>query len=350
MGGRSVSRRRKQEDSRSLRGAREAIPAAAGGSRFSFHDLRPDPGSFLDEVLAGLTLPQKALPPKYFYDEPGCALFEAICELPEYYPTRTETAMMHAHAQDMARRLGPDCALIEYGSGSSRKTRILIDALAPVAYLPIDIAAEQLRVSAAGLARSFPGVAVVAVCADYSRRFDIPALNGIDARRRVIYFPGSTIGNFTRPEAASFLENAQEVAGPGGGMLIGVDLKKDPARLRAAYNDAQGVTARFNLNLLARINRELGANFDLAAFRHEAFYNAGPGRIEMHLVSEREQQVSVRGRAIRFRSGETIHTENSYKYSVPEFQDLARAAGFAPAECWVDSERLFAIHYLVVAP
>jgi len=253
-------------------------------------------------------------------------------------------------AHDMARRLGSGCALIEYGSGSSRKTRILVEALAPVAYVPIDIAAAQLRVSAGELARAFPGLAVFAVCADYSRPLALPPLNGVNARRRVIFFPGSTIGNFTPPEAAVFLRNAHTVAGRGGGLLIGVDLKKAPARLHAAYNDAQGITARFNLNLLARINRELGADFDLNAFHHDAFYHAGLGRIEMHLVSERDQRVAIGGRGFRFRAGETIHTENSYKYSVSEFQELARAAGFAPAECWVDPERLFAIHYLLVAP
>jgi dimethylhistidine N-methyltransferase len=321
---------------------------ASGVPRIDFHDLRPEPGGFLDDVLDGLSRPQKALPPKYFYDEAGSALFDAICELPEYYPTRTEIAMMRAHARDMAKRLGPQCALIEYGSGSGRKTRILIEALAPVAYLPIDIAAAQLSASSAALARDFPGLAVIAVCADYSRPLVLPDLNGVSARRRVIYFPGSTIGNLTPPEATDFLQNARVVAGPGGGLLIGVDLKKDPARLRAAYDDAQGVTARFNLNLLARINRELDADFDLRAFRHEAFYNAPLGRIEMHLVSEREQQVTVRGRAVRFRPGETIHTENSYKYSIEEFQALARGAGFEPETCWTDAQRLFSVHYLTV--
>ena len=241
--------------------------------RFAFHDLRPDRGDFLADLIAGLSQPQKTLPPKYFYDERGCALFEAICDLPEYYPTRTETAIMRAHGRDMARRLGPRCALIEYGSGNSRKTRILIGELAPVAYVPIDIAAAQLEASAAELARAFPDVAVIAVCADYSRPFALPDLDGVDAQRRVVYFPGSTIGNFTPPDASAFLENARTVAGAGSGLLIGVDLKKDPARLHAAYNDARGVTAQFNLNLLARINRELGANFDLAAFRHHAWYN-----------------------------------------------------------------------------
>ena len=314
----------------------------------SFHDLRPDPGSFLDDVLDGLAQPRKTLPPKYFYDEAGSALFDAICELPEYYPTRTEIAIMRAHVRDMAERLGPQCALIEYGSGSGRKTRILIETLAPVVYIPVDIAAAQLKASSAELAREFPGLAVCAVCADYSRPLALPSLNGVNARRRIVYFPGSTIGNFTVAEAAAFLKNACAVVGPGGGLLIGVDLKKDPARLHAAYNDAQGVTARFNLNVLARINRELDADFDLSAFRHEAFYNTDLGRIEMHLASLREQRASVRGRVIRFRSGETIHTENSYKYSVEEFEALARSAGFVPQACWTDAQRLFAVHYLAV--
>jgi dimethylhistidine N-methyltransferase len=314
----------------------------------AFRDLRPAPGSFLDDVLNGLSQPQKTLEPKYFYDEAGSALFDAICDSPEYYPTRTEVAIMRSYAREMADRLGPQCALIEYGSGSGRKTRILIEALAPVAYIPVDIAAAQLKASSAALAREFPGLAVCAVCADYSRPLVLPEPGGVNARRRIVYFPGSTIGNFTVPEAVAFLENARAVAGPGGGLLIGVDLKKGAARLNAAYNDAQGVTARFNLNLLARINRELGADFDLAAFRHHAFYNAGLGRIEMHLVSEREQQATVAGRVIRFRSGETIHTENSYKYSVEEFEALARGAGFTPSACWTDAERLFSVHYLTV--
>jgi dimethylhistidine N-methyltransferase len=313
------------------------------------HDLRPQPGSFLDEVLDGLALPQKTLPPKYFYDEAGCALFDAICELPEYYPTRTEISMMRARARDMARRLGPDCALIEYGSGTGRKTRILIDALSPVAYVAIDIAPGPLKVSTAEISRRFPGMAVFGVCADYSRRLDLPALDGVKARRRIVYFPGSTIGNLTPDEAVAFLENARSVVGAGGGMLVGVDPKKDPALLHAAYNDAQGVTARFNLNMLARINRDLGADFNLAAFRHEAFYNSALGRIEMHLVSECEQQVTIRGRIIRFRSSETIHTENSYKYSVPEFQDLARTGGFTPVAHWTDPAQLFTIHFIEVA-
>jgi dimethylhistidine N-methyltransferase len=351
VSGKAASRRRGPDNRWPVPLGSEPAPTAAGADatpRISFYDLRPDPGSFLDDVVDGLSRPQKTLPPKYLYDEVGCALFDAICDLPEYYPTRTEIAIMREHARDVAARLGPGCALIEYGSGSGRKTRILIEALAPVAYVPIDIAATQLKASSADLAREFPGLAVLAVCADYSRPLALPDMNGVNARRRVIYFPGSTIGNFTVPEAAAFLANARVVAGPGGGLLIGVDLKKDPALLNAAYNDAQGVTARFNLNLLARINRELGADFDLTAFRHDAFYNARLGRIEMHLVSLREQQVTVRGHVFSFRSGETIHTESSYKYSIEEFAALARGAGFVPQACWTDPEHLFSVHYLIV--
>ena len=314
---------------------------------YSFHDLHPDAGHFLDDVMAGLSRPQKTLLPKYFYDARGCALFEAICGLPEYYLTRAEIALMRGQVGDMVQHLGPGCVLIEYGSGSGRKTRILIDAIEPVAYIPIDIAREQLGATAAAIARDFPRLRVIAVCADYSRPLALPELDGLDARR-IIYFPGSTIGNFTPAEAAAFLAGAREQAGAGGGLLIGVDLKKDTARLDAAYNDARGVTAAFNLNLLARINRELGADFDLSAFRHRAFFNEAAGRIEMHLESVKAQAVTIGGRAIRFQEGETIHTENSYKYSVREFQELARAAGLAPVECWMDAEQLFSVHYLAV--
>ena len=316
-------------------------------ARVSFLNLKPDSGGFLQDVVAGLSRARKELNPKYFYDERGSALFEAICELPEYYPTRTEMAMMQAHAGEMARCLGPDCLLIEFGSGSGRKTRVLISALEPVAYMPIDIAGAQLEDSAIALGREFPGLHVIGVCADYMRPLALPAAGYRPARRHVIYFPGSTIGNLTAPEALEFLHRARSLAGAGGAMLVGVDLKKDGALLHAAYNDAQGVTAEFNLNLLARINRELGADFDLASFRHDAFYNAAMGRIEMHLVSLKEQEVNVRGHRFAFRAGESIHTENSCKYSVAEFQALARRAGFMPERYWTDPGRLFAIHYLV---
>lgn len=319
---------------------------ALSHARVSFHDLQPDAGSFLDDVVTGLSQRQKALSPKYFYDPRGCELFEAICELPEYYPTRTEMAMMRARVREIAQRLGPDCVLIEYGSGSSRKTRVLISALNPVAYVPIDIAGAHLRASAHALAGRLPGLRIIAVCADYSRPLELPEIDNLGARRRIVYFPGSTIGNFTVPEAQEFLIGARRLVGAGGAMLVGVDLKKDHGMLHAAYNDAQGVTAAFNLNVLARINRELGANFDLAAFRHQAFYNAEAGRIEMHLESLRDQQAALGGITFSFRAGETIHTENSYKYSVAEFQTLARAAGFEPEACWTDPGQLFSVHYL----
>jgi dimethylhistidine N-methyltransferase len=333
----------------------ERPPEAQPGSRMPSHrsaavvplvDLRPEAGSFREDVIAGLSRAVKSLPPKYFYDARGSELFEAICELPEYYPTRTEIALMLEHGPAMARLPGPGCAVIEYGSGSGRKTRILLEAVAPVAYVAIDIAREQLANTAAQIAREFPGVAVTAVCADYSRPLELPEGTVPGSARRVIYFPGSTIGNLSPHEAAEFLVVARRLAGAGGGMLVGVDLKKDSARLNAAYNDESGVTARFNLNLLARINRELGGDFDLSAFRHHAFYNERLGRIEMHLVSLKEQRVRVDSASFSFRGGETIHTENSYKYTVAEFQALARGAGFEPAACWTDADELFAVHYL----
>lgn len=321
---------------------------AQARTRVVFHDLQPDAGSFLEDVLAGLSAAQKALNPKYFYDARGCELFDAICGLAEYYPTRTEMAMMQECAPEMAMRLGPDCLLIEYGSGTSRKTRVLIAELEPRAYVPIDIAGGQLKASAIQLAATFPRLKIIAVCADYSRLLSLPEIDTVGVRRRVIYFPGSTIGNFTALEAQWFLQNARTLVGEDGAMLVGVDLKKDPALLHAAYNDAQGITAEFNLNLLARINRELGANFDLSAFRHQAFYNAAAGRVEMHLESLRGQRVMLGGRSFDFRPGETIHTENSCKYSVGEFQQLARSAGFEPAACWTDPQQWFAVHLLTV--
>jgi dimethylhistidine N-methyltransferase len=320
----------------------------ASRARVSFHDFQPDAGSFLDDVMAGLAQPQKTLNPKYFYDSRGCELFEAICRLPEYYPTRTEMAIMRESALEIAQHLGRGCVLIEYGSGSSRKTEALIADIAPAVYVPIDIAAGQLKSSAERLAALFPDLEIAAICADYTRELMLPGTLDLGRARRVVFFPGSTIGNFMPDDARRFLRNARGLAGPGGAMLVGVDLKKDPGVLHAAYNDAQGVTAAFNLNLLARINRELGADFDLDAFRHRAFYNVAAGRIEMHLASMREQQVNLNGRRFFFRENETIHTENSYKYSVAEFQALAREAGFSPECCWIDAAQLFSVHCLSV--
>lgn len=313
----------------------------------AFVDLHPVTASLLEDVLEGLARAQKALPPKYFYDARGSALFERICTLPEYYPTRTEMDIMRVSAHEMARLLGPGCALLEYGSGSGMKTRVLLDALKPVAYLPIDIAVDALKASADGVARDFPDVEVVAVWADYSQPLDIAPLRGIEAQRRAVYFSGSTIGNFTPDEARVFLERARRLVGPGGAMLVGVDLQKDPKLLHAAYNDAQGVTAEFNLNLLERLNRELGADFQLRNWAHRAFYDMDLGRIEMHLVSARAQHVAIGDARFDFRAGETIHTENSYKYTVDGFRSMAAEAGFSPQAWWTDPARYFSVHYLV---
>lgn len=315
---------------------------------FAFYDFKPASGTLLEDVIAGLSANPKALPPKYFYDKRGSQLFDAICDLPEYYPTRTELAMLEAASADVARRVGPRAEVIEYGSGSGRKTVTLLRALKPAAYIAIDISSEQLQSAVRELAAAFPDVRMAAVYADYSRPLDLPRIEGASALRRMIYFPGSTIGNFSVEESRAFLRNARALAGTGGAMLVGVDLKKDAAVLHAAYNDAQGVTAAFNLNLLARLNRELGADFDLDAFRHDAYYNESAGRIEMHLASLRDQQVTIGGHAFHFARGETIHTENSYKYAPAEFQALAREAGFEAEHCWVDPQALFSMHYLTV--
>jgi dimethylhistidine N-methyltransferase len=308
-------------------------------------DLAPPAVSLRDEVLAGLARPQKAIPPKFFYDARGCELFDAICELPEYYPTRTELAIMRAHAGEMAAWLGGGCALIEIGCGNSEKTRLLLEHLQPTAFVPVDIAAEQLEASCGALAQAFPGLRIYPVRADFAHPVTLPsALAPAREQRRVLYFPGSTIGNFTREEALAFLRRWKPLLGATGALLIGVDLKKDAAVLEAAYNDAAGITAAFNMNLLARFNRELGADFDLAAFRHRAFYDTALGRIEMHLESLRAQTVTVAEKRFSFAAGETIHTEISCKYSLEEFRALGSEAGYAPAAVWTDPARLFAVH------
>ena len=312
-----------------------------------FYNFLPEGASFLGEVLAGLARPRKTLPPKYFYDARGCELFEQICELPEYYPTRTELAIMREHAGAMAKFLGADCQLIELGSGSSRKTRILIEQLQPPLYVPIDIAGEALRAAAAGLAQLFPWLNIIGVCADYTKPLTLPEFVGVPIRRKAVYFPGSTIGNFTPHEAIGFLQLARRMVGPGGALLVGVDLKKDKKVLDAAYSDAAGVTAAFNLNLLARINRELGGDFQLPRFCHKAFYDEDKGWIEMHLESLAAQFVHVGGARFRFSAGETIHTEISCKYSVEEFQAVAHRAGFEPDQTWIDAANLFSVHGMI---
>jgi dimethylhistidine N-methyltransferase len=300
---------------------------------------------FRRDVVAGLSLPQKALPPKHFYDAAGSRLFERICRLPEYYLTRTELALTRAHLDAVARFTGKGGALLEYGSGESLKTRLLLRAMRPAVYMPVDISRDALDLAVARLAREFPGLRIAPVIGDFTRPLDLPPLPG--RSRRVVFFPGSTIGNLTPQEAQAFLRMTRGQVGPRGAMLVGVDLKKDANVLHAAYNDSRGVTAGFNLNLLARINRELGGDFDLRRFAHYAFYNAPLGRIEMHLVALREQTVNVGDHRFSFARGESIHTENSYKYSVAEFQAIAAQAGFRGEKVWTDRKGLFALHGLL---
>lgn len=313
-----------------------------------FIDLHPRLSDFHAEALEGLQGKPKRISPKFFYDKAGSELFDRITGLPEYYPTRTETAILEARAGEIADLIGDDGLLIEYGSGSSRKIRVLLDALGGrrVRYLAIDISKQHLLESAGALADAYPETPVSAVCADYTEPIELPVETLDGVRRRVVFFPGSTIGNFAPDQARGFLRRTAELAGSGGGLLIGVDLKKDKATLDAAYNDSGGVTAAFNLNLLRRMNRELGADFRLDRFAHRAFYNSDAGRIEMHLVSLRDQTVRVDGQAVGFQAGETIHTESSYKFSVEEFQALASDCGFAPGKVWTDPEGLFSVHYM----
>jgi dimethylhistidine N-methyltransferase len=329
------------------RDQRERRSLELGGFRFvggaQFSELAAF--NFRKDVLAGLARPQKSLPPKYFYDAAGSRLFEKICRLREYYPTRTELAITRKHLGDIARFTGKGSALLEYGSGESLKTRLLIRALRPSVYMPVDISAPALRAAAKRLVRDFPRLGIVAITADFSQPLAIPAYRG--SARRVVYFPGSTIGNLTHEEAHGFLKMSRGQVGPRGAMLVGVDLKKDANLLHAAYNDAEGVTAAFNLNLLARINRELGGDFQLRRFAHYAFYNPLAGRIEMHLVARESHVVNIGNYRFSFERGESIHTENSYKYSIDEFRSLAARAGFRGVKVWTDARCLFSVHGLI---
>jgi dimethylhistidine N-methyltransferase len=322
-------------------------PRQSGAGVVRFYNFLSAGPSFLDDVLAGLAAPQKSLPPKYFYDWRGSKLFEAICELPEYYPTRTEMAIMDARLGELVRLLGPETQLVEFGSGASVKTRLLIARAQPSLYVPIDISEAQLRGACTELARMFPWLNITGVVADFTRPLKLPEFVGVPIRRKVVYFPGSTIGNLTPEEALEFLQGVREIVGPGGMLVIGVDLKKDRRTLEAAYDDPRGVTAEFNLNVLARINRELGADFQLKRFRHRAFYDEALGRIEMHLESLYQQIVHVGGQRFEFRAGETIHTEISCKYTVEEFQSLARGARFHAEQAWTDPADLFAVHAMM---
>lgn len=314
----------------------------------ALHDCAPEPDDIRADVLRGLRESPKTLPCKYFYDARGSQLFDAICELPEYYPTRTEISILENNAQAIAQAVGEDATIVEYGSGSSTKTHLLLKAMYdfgcdPAAYIPIDIAREHLLEAAENLARRNPDMGVLPVCADYTREFSIPESSGA---RRVAFFPGSTIGNFIPENARKFLSRMKDVCGSDGGLLIGVDLKKPRAVLESAYNDSQGVTAQFNLNLLTHINRELDSNFTPENFRHIALYNEERGRIEMHIESLCDQKVCIGDEEIEFAKGERIHTENSYKYSLEEFADLANAAGWQVQNIWLDSDKLFSVQYL----
>src|SRR6516162_5860513 len=316
-----------------------------GGARFAFYDLAPGEESFRDAVLNGLGRAPKSIPCKFFYDARGSALFEAICRLPEYYLTRTEIAILEQNAAAIAAQISPHSRLIEFGSGASTKVRILLRALdRPAAYVPVDISREHLRDAATSLAEDFPALPVVAVCADYTRPFPLPPLPGPNGKR-VGFFPGSTIGNFEPEAAVDFLGNYARILGPGGEMLIGVDLKKDPAILERAYDDPAGVTAQFNLNLVERINRELDGDLDISRFEHVAFYNDIEGRIEIYIRSLANQEAWIAGTPILFAKDELIHTEYSYKYSVAEFRALAGRAGFSAVDTRTDPGDLFSVHY-----
>jgi L-histidine N-alpha-methyltransferase len=325
----------------------EAEACHGSAPNLTFHDYAPPTDDFLSAVLRGLSATPRSIPCRFLYDARGSALFDAICRQPEYYPTRTELGILTRHAQEMAELIGPDAELIELGSGSSAKVGLLLDAMTrPAAYAPIDISREHLLDAARRIACERPRLPVHALCADYGTAFALPRFetNG----RRVAFFPGSTIGNFTPVEAQAFLAGWAERLGAGAAMLIGVDLKKDTAVLDAAYDDAAGVTAAFSLNLLARANRELGSDFTLSAFRHRARYLKDEGRVAIHLISLADQVATVGDQSFHFGLGEAVHVEDSWKYAVPEFQALARRAGYQPAAVWTDPNHLFSVHLLEV--
>jgi dimethylhistidine N-methyltransferase len=311
-----------------------------------FHDFAPPVEDFRDALLAGLAQAPKRLPSRFIYDERGSHLFEAILEVPEYYIPRVEIALLRAHGAEIARLAGPRAYVVDYGSGSGRKARLLLDALRePAVYAPIDISREHLLAAAEALAVDYPGLEVHATCADFLRPFTLPAARAAAVGKRIGFFPGSTIGNITLEQRAQFLAAARAMLG-GGGFIVGVDLKKDTALLRAAYNDAAGASAAFNTNILVRANRELGADFDLAAFRHRAEYDAGHGRMEIGIESLRPQTVHLGAAAFKFDAGEVISTQYAYKFTTEEFAAVAAAAGFDPRPVWTDADRMFAIYFL----
>ncbi|MDP6430196.1 MAG: L-histidine N(alpha)-methyltransferase [Rhodospirillales bacterium] len=311
-------------------------------------DFEPKAEDFAGAVIAGLSSDPKSIPPKFFYDQRGSDIFNRICETEEYYVTRTEVALLAEIGPEVGQLAGAGVSVIEYGCGSSDKIRALLDALSsPAEYWAIDISRAHLLQSAGEIGLDYPDLSVNAVCADFTGGLELPEEM---AGRRLAFFPGSTIGNQTPGEAEAFLTGVRGMVGDAGALLIGVDLIKDTDRLNRAYNDAAGHTADFNINLLCRMQVELGAELDLDGFRHRAFFNAEKSRIEMHLLSSRAQTIRVAGREFKFAEGETIHTENSYKYDIPGFAGLAGRAGFDVTKSWTDAEQLFAIHFLDAAP
>ncbi|MBB1091114.1 L-histidine N(alpha)-methyltransferase [Rhodopseudomonas palustris] len=308
------------------------------------HQLDPQTQIFAADVLDGLSQPQKSLSPKYFYDDAGSELFVEITKLPEYYPTRTELGILRDRAGEIAALIPPNAAIVEFGAGATTKIRILLAAHKVAAYVPVDISGDFITAQAEGLRRDFPDLAVYPVAADFTEPFELPG--ALRELPKVGFFPGSTLGNFEPQEAARFLASARGILGQGAQLIIGVDLEKDERLLVPAYDDSAGVTAKFNLNVLERINRELGGDLEVPSFRHRAIYNRDQHRIEMHLVSLRAQTVRILGEDIAFRAGETIHTENSYKYSLPRFRALAQESGWTLKRSWTDADGLFSVHAL----
>ena len=303
--------------------------------------------AFARDAIDDLSQRPKRLSPKYFYDATGSELFEAITRLPEYYPTRTELKILRERGSEIASIIPDNAALVEFGAGATTKVRLLLESCAFAAYVPVDISGDFLNAQAGALRKDFPALAVHPVAADFTAPFKLP--DEIAGSPKVGFFPGSTIGNFEPHEACRFLRSARDILGQGAQMIIGADLEKDERLLYDAYNDRAGVTACFNLNVLVRINRELGGNFDISAFTHRAIYNRERHRIEMHLISKKTQTVRMLGTSFSFRPGESIHTESSYKYSVERFAALARGSGWNVRESWTDDNRMFSVHALTVS-
>ena len=323
----------------------KSLPTRLEFAQVAALSIANDALPFLRDMQAALSQTVKSISPKHFYDARGSALFDRICEVPEYYPTRTELGILQSHAGDMADRIGPHAEVIEFGAGSLRKVRMLLGALeTPARYIPIDISGQHLQVAAHNLQQDFPGLDIAAVVADYTQDWLLPARQE-RACKRVAFFPGSTIGNFAPQEARQFLRNCKRTLA-GGALLLGADFVKHPDILHAAYNDSQGVTAAFNLNLLERANRELGAGFKIHQFAHSAFYNAPYQRIEMHLVSTCRQTVRVGDALFSFEEGETLHTENSYKFTVDSIHRMARDSGLLPGPVWTDPQHAFGLLWL----